>query len=461
MNVADVKEFSYDIKIADGYKKFAQELLRLSLLALTGCAVMWLKLKMPDPGQALKVQWIWLELAFFSFLMAAGFAAAHLYVSNDALAEELIRRRKPDETNVGARNRMLRFSATVLINSAVLLIVGVVFFLVGVIQIKPLEHTEKNKTWQFAVAGDSRNCGDVVMPEIARSVKEHGAKFYWHLGDFRWISKIDEDMELRTTNPVTDLNQYKDAAWNDFVENQVVPFGEVPVYLGIGNHEAYYTADRAVFVRRFSSWMPENATAPYFHWTQDGIDFIYLDNATNDQFDRIQMDWLSTLLETDLKNESVKAIVVGMHAALPKSVSNKHAMDDWEKGRTSGQEVYERLVKFNERKKVYLLASHSHYYSPNAYDTPDLQGKVLPGWIIGTAGAQRNSLSATQSVYSDYGYLLATVDPPGEPEGTVKFAFKAIGRPADAKKLGERLIDFCFEKNRRAVEPSPGKSEAR
>jgi hypothetical protein len=41
-----------------------------------------------------------------------------------------------------------------------------------------------NASWTFAVSGDSRNCGDVVMPGIAAAVKQSGAAFYWHLGDF-------------------------------------------------------------------------------------------------------------------------------------------------------------------------------------------------------------------------------------------------------------------------------------
>jgi hypothetical protein len=40
-------------------------------------------------------------------------------------------------------------------------------------------------TWKFAVSGDSRNCGDIVMPAIAAGVLKSGAEFYWHLGDFR------------------------------------------------------------------------------------------------------------------------------------------------------------------------------------------------------------------------------------------------------------------------------------
>ena len=47
------------------------------------------------------------------------------------------------------------------------------------------------KVWWFAVSGDSRNCGDVVMPAIAKQVREDGASFYWHLGDFRAIYDFD------------------------------------------------------------------------------------------------------------------------------------------------------------------------------------------------------------------------------------------------------------------------------
>src|SRR5436309_5208233 len=53
--------------------------------------------------------------------------------------------------------------------------------------------------WQFAVAGDSRNCGDIVVPAIAASIQNNTkAQFYWHLGDFRKISDFDEDMLAAT-----------------------------------------------------------------------------------------------------------------------------------------------------------------------------------------------------------------------------------------------------------------------
>src|SRR6266480_7708542 len=73
-------------------------------------------------------------------------------------------------------------------------------------------------TWYFAVSGDSRNCGDVVMPAIAADAHKHDVAFYWHLGDLRRISAPDQDfLQERTMedNP-TDLADYEKHAWDDF-----------------------------------------------------------------------------------------------------------------------------------------------------------------------------------------------------------------------------------------------------
>src|ERR1700722_7439160 len=53
-----------------------------------------------------------------------------------------------------------------------------------------------NGLWSFAVSGDSRNCGDVVMPAIAAGVMHSGPSFYWLLGDLRAIPPLHEDMRL-------------------------------------------------------------------------------------------------------------------------------------------------------------------------------------------------------------------------------------------------------------------------
>src|SRR6266704_3129576 len=88
--------------------------------------------------------------------------------------------------------------------------------------------------WKFAVSGDSRNCGDIVMPAIASSVLASRAEFYWHLGDFRARSSFDEDMmpPAKLGLPARPLNisGYETAAWPDFINHQLAPFGALPVY---------------------------------------------------------------------------------------------------------------------------------------------------------------------------------------------------------------------------------------
>src|SRR5258708_10140125 len=49
-------------------------------------------------------------------------------------------------------------------------------------------------SWRFIASGDSRNCGDIVLPTIATHSGRFSPSFYWHLGDLRAIGKVDEDM---------------------------------------------------------------------------------------------------------------------------------------------------------------------------------------------------------------------------------------------------------------------------
>jgi hypothetical protein len=117
-----------------------------------------------------------------------------------------------------------------------------------------------NGTWRFAVSGDSRNCGDVVMPAIAKSALENNVEFYWHLGDFRVGNAIDEDMANQYGKTLTAVD-YPNEAWGDFVQHQVAAFGTLPVFLGIGNHELYKDGrgkeeqSHADYLAYFYSWL--------------------------------------------------------------------------------------------------------------------------------------------------------------------------------------------------------------
>ncbi len=77
--------------------------------------------------------------------------------------------------------------------------------------------SQSPQTWSFAVSGDSRNCGDVVMPAIAADALKHNVAFYWHLGDLRKISGPDQDFvqEKAVAGKPTDLATYEKEAGDD------------------------------------------------------------------------------------------------------------------------------------------------------------------------------------------------------------------------------------------------------
>jgi hypothetical protein len=323
--------------------------------------------------------------------------------------------------------------------------------------------------WRFAVSGDSRNCGDVVMPAIARKVREDGASFYWHLGDFRAIYDFDQD--FRQTHPNTSISDYESSAWSDFIEQQLVPFGDLPVYLGLGNHETIPPKTRMDAIQQFADWFdtPElrnqrlqddphaHMLKTYYHWIKAGVDFINLDNASAEQFDDDQMAWIAAELARASRNSKVRALVVGMHKALPDSISDGHSMNESPAGNVSGRRVYKMLVDFHNQteKNVYVLASHSHFFMDNVYDTAcrrPAPNTILPGWIVGTAGAVRYRLpadvtGANQAKTDVYGYLIGEV----HPDGTVRFQFKQLvdaDVPVETRqKYTDNLVRSCFSLN--------------
>src|SRR4051794_20580906 len=248
------------------------------------------------------------------------------------------------------------------------------------------------------------------MPVIAADANKQGVAFYWHLGDLRAIYNFDEDIANRPNQKKLTVSDYERLAWQDFIDNQIAPWGKTPFYLGIGNHELYGGRTRIEFVSQFADWLnspvlqqqrlqdnpADHRVKTYFHWIQDGADFIYLDNASPDQFEKPQLDWLTQVIQRAADNDDVKTLVVGMHAVLPDSLASGHSMNDWAQGTESGRKVYTQLVEFHAQthKPVHLLASHSHFVISNVFNSDTLrqQKRVLPGWIIGTAGAVRYRL---------------------------------------------------------------------
>jgi hypothetical protein len=329
-------------------------------------------------------------------------------------------------------------------------------------------------TWRFLASGDSRNCGDVVMPGIAETAKKNQVAFYWHLGDLRLTSNFDEDIAHQPEHIAKPLSitEYYNIEWPDYIESQIKPFGQIPFFLGIGNHETvppYKT--RQDFLMQFADWLDspvlraqrlkddptDYRMKTYFHWIDRGVAFYYLDSATAEQFDNAQLRWFERTLATDLADPAVLTIVTGMHKALPESISAGHSMNESPTGIESGRRVYADLLRARDEghKRVYVLASHSHYYMDGIFNTAYWKehGGVLPGWIVGTGGARRvplppNASDAHGAMVNVYGALLGTVRPDGE----IGFEFQQLLEKdvpeSVTGRYGKEFVHWCFEENR-------------
>ena len=335
------------------------------------------------------------------------------------------------------------------------------------------ERGRSSGVWRFAVSGDSRNCGDIVMPAIAARVKADGTAFYWHLGDFRAIANFDEDYHQLYPNAV--IAQYENEAWDDFIERQIKPFGDMPVFLGIGNHETILPKTRTEWLTQFADWLltpslraqrladraSDHKLKAYYHWMERGVDFVSMDNGSDEQFDNDQVSWIKGVLGRAARNAGVRSVVVGMHRALPDSLSAGHSMNDSAQGAASGRSVYDALLAFrrSSSKPVYVLASHSHLFMRNVYATAcRAETDVLPGWIVGTAGAVRYRLpkgvvESQDAIPDTYGYLLGTV----AANGTISFEFKKIAESDVPKSTVSQytpaFVHKCFTENKDPYTP--------
>ena len=364
---------------------------------------------------------------------------------------------------------MLHFRFSFVRNSALLLLVALASF--SLAQGQP-----STGTWTFAISGDSRNCGDIVMPAIAENVLKDGASFYWHLGDYRAIYMFDEDY-LRL-NPGSTISDYQNNAWPDFINHQLKPFGSLPVFLAMGNHELIQPKTHNEAVAQFADWYDsptikqqrladdpnDHLVKTYYHWIDRGVDFITLDNSDPDEFGSNEMAWITAELGRAAKNPEIRTIVIGMHAAFPDSLSAGHSMNDSPQEQKSGRQVYKALLEFRNatHKNVYVMASHSHYVMNNIYATAcHAKDDVLPGWIVGSAGAVRyrlpNDLGESTIHQTDiYGYVLATVSP----DYAISFEFKPVEEKdvpkSTREEFGAAQVRWCFTQNKSTYQvPGP------
>ena len=340
--------------------------------------------------------------------------------------------------------------------------------------------------WYFAVSGDSRDCGDLIMPKIAQTIADNNqnapVEFYWHLGDLRAIYRVDCDMgkmkdasfqcvkgDPSPNQTEAMKNKYLSEAWPDFINSQIKPFEKVgvPFYVGIGNHELIAPKTRDQFRQQFKQWLTKQTIQEqraadrnrgiaskdgdtYFHFIWKDVDIIYLDNANiyddknpakqDPGFSEDELKWLDLVLKRDEGDPQVKGVIVGMHAALPESVSRSHAMDRNCASFCNGKRAYDRLALTQSRgKKVYIMASHSHYFEDYIYDTPEQKGHGLRGWIVGTAGAEQYRSEIR------YGYLLVEVSS----DGTIHASFQRVYSDSSPVVGPPALTQYCFQENQR------------
>ena len=339
-------------------------------------------------------------------------------------------------------------------------------------QVAPAPASQNASGWTFVVGGDSRNCGDVVMPAVASGARAAGASLYWHLGDFRALYDFDQDYiaQPERRGKRVAIADYQRTAWDDFIQSQLAPFGPVTVLLAIGNHELVAPKTRPDYVAQFADWIasPEirdqrlkddprdHRIRTWYHVIRGGVDFITLDNAAPDSFEGDQVKWLDAVVTRAEKDPGVRAIAVGMHAALPDSLASDHSMNDWAQGEQSGRKVYARLVEARKKKPVYIFSSHSHFYMSGIFETEAHKkaGTVLPGWIIGTTGAVRYTLPAGASQAREaktnlYGYLVARVGP--DDADPLRFEFREIPEAdvpsATVERFGADFVHQCFVGN--------------
>jgi hypothetical protein len=142
----DRDAFELDLKINESYQQYSAELLRLSLLAITGLAFVWLRIYLPDTPHGVHPPRFGAFMASSFALLAISAAAAlvHRYTAADSLAYHLTalrryKRRRPASGNNRAdiklgdgnrkkRDMLFRFSDFLLRFSAAALIIGVAAF---------------------------------------------------------------------------------------------------------------------------------------------------------------------------------------------------------------------------------------------------------------------------------------------------------------------------------------------
>ena len=150
-------------------------------------------------------------------------------------------------------------------------------------------------SWKFVVGGDSRNCGDVIMPVVAAGANSAGASFLLApRGLPGALHDFDEDLPRRSArSPARSRwrsSTTSAARGTTSSRASSLPFGSIPVYPAIGKPRArrsqvapgkFLSAVRGLVqcpADPRAQRLKDNPKGPpaevVHHWIQNGVDFI-------------------------------------------------------------------------------------------------------------------------------------------------------------------------------------------
>ena len=133
MKEINEKDYKPDFELADRYINFSSEILRLSLLAMTGVGA--LIIFSLEKGATSKLSLSNMNLFFFSllfFALAAGASLSHRFFATDSLSYHIAYLRTNSGNEKNGRNLRLKLSAIFLIISEFLFAIAVILFVIAV-----------------------------------------------------------------------------------------------------------------------------------------------------------------------------------------------------------------------------------------------------------------------------------------------------------------------------------------
>lgn len=307
--------------------------------------------------------------------------------------------------------------------------------------------------WVFTAAGASADCGSAVMPAIAAASRAQHAAFHWHLGGFRHGSKVDKDAlflrVMQTPGGVPGILDYAGVAQGDVREHQIKLFAGERIYTTFGapEEERPLTKYQFQITLREQFEYPElvaqraadgdrlanghGLSPPYYHWRERNVEFISIDTSSERWPEPAQQRWIERVVTRAIVDERIRTVVVATHEPLPHSRALEvdcppRAVVERREG------LYQTFARVAAAgKRIYLLSASQHYFLNDLYATPYWQSAehgavVLPGVMVGTAGAERMLApgSPPDAAPGDYGYLRAEVAADGE----IRFAFVPLTR---------------------------------